>query len=446
MTNILVEDVSVVKKKITFEVPEEKMTSLMDEEYRDLKRNVQIKGFRKGKVPLNILRSYFKSKVEADVVRKVIDETFEPALDEKKIVPVSVLRIEPETVESGKPFKYTAEIEVTPPIEAKGYKGLKLTKTIRTVDERQVEERLQRLRESVASLDPIPEDRGVQQGDHLVVDVTASADGEEIPSLTVTDYHLEVGRDFYLPGFDEKMEGMKPDETRSITLDLPETFPRKDIAGKTAYINVVLKEAKARVLPELDDDLAKDLGEYETLDELKEEIRRDILQMLENEIKKETRNQIVDQLIELNEFEVPESMVENQIEGYIEQSMRSLAAQGIDPKRLPPPTQTQRDQMRPQALKMVKAGLILRAVGEQEKLEVSDEDLEEGIKERAKSIGFSPDLLKDRWTENNMLEEFRASLVEDKIYEMIETHAEITEQDAPEKDDSTETEEESGRE
>ncbi|MDQ7782975.1 MAG: trigger factor [Desulfomonilaceae bacterium] len=444
MTNIQVEDLSVVKKKITFEVPEETMTSLLDAEYRDLKRNVQIKGFRKGKVPLNILRSYFKSKVEADVVRKAIDETFEPALDEKKIMPVSVIRIEPETFESGKPFKYTAEIEVTPPIEVKGYKGLKLNRTVRTLDERQVDERLERLRETVASLDPIPEDRGVQPGDHLVADIKASVDGQPISSLTVTDYHLELGRDFYLPGFDSKLEGIKPDETNLIALDLPDTFPRKDMAGKTAEIEVVIKQAKVRVLPELDDDFAKDLGEYETIEQVKEDIRRDIREMLENETMKELRNQIVDGLIELNEIEVPESMVDHQIDARIDQSMRSLAAQGIDIKRLPPPSQEQRDQMRPQSLRTVQAGLLLKAVGEQEHIEVSDDELDEGIKKRANAFGLSPDLLKDRWAENNMLEEFRASLIEDKIYELIEAHAEITDREAPAKDDSTE--EQSGSE
>ena len=152
MTNILVEDLSVIKKKVTFEVPEERMTSLMDAEYRDLKRNVQIKGFRKGKVPLNILRSYFKKQVEADVVRKVIDETFEPGLDEKKITAVSVLSIDPETLVAGQPFKYIAEIEVPPPVEAQGYKGLKLTKTVRVLDEEQVEEQPER------ELEPLHED------------------------------------------------------------------------------------------------------------------------------------------------------------------------------------------------------------------------------------------------------------------------------------------------
>lgn len=437
MTNILVEDLSVIKKKVTFEVPEERMTSLMDAEYRDLKRNVQIKGFRKGKVPLNILRSYFKKQVEADVVRKVIDETFEPGLDEKKITAVSVLSLDPETLVAGQPFKYIAEIEVPPPVEAQGYKGLKLTKTVRVLDEEQVEERLERLRQSMASLNSIPEERGVQTGDHLTVDIKAEAEGENVPSLTVSDYHMELGRDFYVPGFDANVEGMKPDEVKQVTMDLPEDFARKDIAGKTAHFEVTLKEAKTKVLPDLDDDFAKDLGAYETLDALKEEIRKDLTNMLENETKRETRDQIIDQLVEAHEFEVPDSMVENQVDAFINQSMQNLAMQGIDPKRLPPPTQEQRDQVRPSAVRNVKAGLILKAIGEQEQIEVSDDEVRESIEKRAESMGLSPDLLKDRWGEDNMLEEFRAGLVEDKIYELIQEHAEITEQEPPAEDEET---------
>ena len=444
MTNILVEDLSVIKKKVTFEVPEERMTSLMDAEYRDLKKNVQIKGFRKGKVPFNILRSYFKTQVEADVVRKLIDETFEPGLDEKKLTAVSVLSIDPESIEAGKPFKYTAEIEVPPPVEPHGYKGLKLTKTIRSVDEAQVDERLQRLRQGMASLNPIPEERGVEQGDHLVVDIKAKVEGATIPSLTVSDYHMEVGRNFYLPEFDVNVEGMKPEETKHITMNLPDEFPRKEFAGKTADFEVTVREAKVQVLPDLDDDFAKDLGTYETLADLKKDVSEDISRMLESETSREIRDQVIDQLVELHEFEVPESMVENQIDQMINQSMRNLAAQGIDPDRLPPPTKEQRDRIRPPAIRTVKAGLILKAIGEEENVEVSDEEIEKGIEKKAKEIGFSPDLLKDRWKENNLIEDFRAALVEDKIYELIQEHAEITEQEPPAEDEATQekTEEE----
>ncbi|MGO9569762.1 MAG: trigger factor [Desulfomonilaceae bacterium] len=442
MTNIQVEDLTEIKKKVTFEVPQEKVLELMDAEYRDLKKNVQIKGFRKGKVPLDIVRGYFKAKVEADIARKIIEETFQPGLDEKKIVPVSVIKIDPELVEAGKPFKYTAEIEVPPPIEAKDYKGLKLKKYVREANDEEVEKRIQTLRERNATLTPIPDTRGVAEGDHLVVDIEAESAGVSIPALTVTDYHMELGRNFYLPDFDARLEGLKPDETRELSISLPENFPRKDLAGKTAAFEVRVKEAKERILPEPDDDFAKDLGEFETFEALKEEIRKDLRKSLDNRSQKEIGNQIIDALIEKNDFEVPESMVESQIDNFLEQSMRNLAAHGIDPKRFPAPTQAQRDQVRPSAVRTVKAGLILKAVCEQDNIEVSDEELQAGIAERAEQMGLSVDYLKDQLEEGKMLGELRESLLQEKVYKMIQEHAEVTEEEPPADEQPQETQSE----
>jgi trigger factor len=442
MTNIQVEDLTEIKKKVTFEIPQEKVLEMMDAEYRDLKKNVQIKGFRKGKVPLDIVRGYFKTKVEADIARKIIEETFQPGLDEKKIVPVSVIKIDPEVVETGKPFKYTAEIEVPPPIEVKDYKGLKLKKFIREVNEEEVEKRIQTLRERNATLTPIPDTRGVAEGDHLVVDIKAESNGAAIPALTVTDYHMELGRHFYLPDFDAKLEGLKLDETKELTISLPEDFPRKDLAGKTAAFEVRVKEAKERILPEPDDDFAKDLGEFETFESLKEEIEKDLRKSLENRSQKEIENQIIDALIEKNDFEVPESMVESQIDNFLEQSMRNLAAHGIDPKRFPAPTQAQRDHVRPSAVRTVKAGLILKAVCEQEKIEVSDEELQAGIAVRAEQMGLSVDYLKDQLEEGKMLGELRETLLQEKVYKMIQENAEVTEEEPPAAEQTEDTQSE----
>jgi trigger factor len=442
MTNIQVEDLTEIKKKVTFEIPQEKVLEMMDAEYRDLKKNVQIKGFRKGKVPLDIVRGYFKTKVEADIARKIIEETFQPGLDEKKIVPVSVIKIDPEVVETGKPFKYTAEIEVPPPIEVKDYKGLELKKYIREVNEEEVEKRIQNLRERNATLTPIPDSRGVAEGDHLVVDIKAESGGAAIPALTVTDYHMELGRNFYLPDFDARLEGLKLDETKELTISLPEDFPRKDLAGKTAAFEVRVKEAKERILPEPDDDFAKDLGEFETFAALKEEIEKDLRRSLDNRSQKEIENQIIDALIEKNDFEVPESMVENQIDNFLEQSMRNLAAHGIDPKRFPAPTQAQRDHVRPSAVRTVKAGLILKAACEQEKIEVSDEELQAGIAERAEQMGLSVDYLKDQLEEGKMLGELRETLLQEKVYKMIQENAEVTEEEPPAAEQTEETQSE----
>ncbi len=442
MINIQVEDLTEIKKKVTFEVPQEKVLDMMDAEYRDLKKSVQIKGFRKGKVPLDIVRGYFRAKVEADIARKIIEETFQPGLDEKKIVPVSVIKIDPEVVEAGKPFKYTAEIEVPPPIEAKDYKGLKLKKYIRELSEEDVEKRILTLRERSATLKPIPDARGVAEGDHLVVDIKAESDGATIPALTVADYHMELGRNFYLPDFDTKLEGVKPDETKELTISLPEDFPRKELAGKTASFEVKVKEAKERILPEPDDDFAKDLGEFETFEALKDEIKKEMRNSLDNRSQKEIENQIIDALIEKNDFEVPESMVESQIDNFLENSMRNLAAHGIDPKRFPAPTQAQRDQVRPSAVRTVKAGLILKAVCEQEKIEVSEEELQAGIAERAEQMGLSVDYLKDQLEEGKMLGELRETLLQEKVYKMIREHAEVTEEEPPAAEEPQETQSE----
>jgi trigger factor len=431
MTNIHIEDLSEIKKKITFEIPEDRVVQMIDSEYRDLKRTVQIKGFRRGKAPLSILRSYFKDKVEADTARKIIEETFQPGLDEKKIEPVNVIKIEPEALETGKPFKYTVEIEVAPPIDPKDYNGLALKKYVRTAKEEEVEERIQKLRERNARLAPISESRGVTKGDHLVVDVKAEAEGESVPALTVTDYHMELGRDFYLPDFDVHLEGMRPEETKTIQLDLPANFPRKALAGKTATFEVTLKEAKERILPELDDDFAKDLGEFETMEALREEIRKDLEQAAEHQTRKEIESQIIDALIEKNVFEVPAGMVERQVDEFLNQSMRSLVMQGIDPKRLPPPSDAHRAQMTPAAIRVVKAGLILRAIAEKEEITVSDEELDAAIAERAEQVGMTQDYLKDQLEQSKMLEDVRASVLQEKVYKFIQDNAEITEQEPP---------------
>jgi trigger factor len=428
MTQIQVEDLSSIKKKLTFEIPEERVASVLDAEYRQLKKTVQIKGFRKGKVPLNILKTYFKSKVEADATRKMIEETFQPGLDEKRISLVSVISLDPEAMQEGQPFKYTAEIEVPPPIEIHGYKGLKLKKVIREATDWQVQERLENLRERFASLNPIPDARGLQQGDYLIVDIKAQVDGEEVSALAVSDYHMELGRQYYLPDFDANLYGMKPDETRTLTLELPEDFPRKSLAGKRAEFLVTVKEAKVRVLPNLDDDFAKDVGEFENLEQVKKEIREDLVRMNENEMKREVKDQIIDHLMEMTPFEVPESMVDDQVDTMVIQSLENFVAQGIDPKRFPPPTKEQRDQMRPSALRSVKAGLIFQAISKQEGLEVSDEELQEGIEARARALGLSPDLLRDQLEEDKRLVGFRNVLLEDKVCKMIEDHADVTEE------------------
>lgn len=427
MTSIHVEDLSEIRKKLTFEIHESKVDELIDAQYKDLKKNLQIRGFRRGKVPMDIIKSLYKEQVHGDAARKIVEETFELGLDEQKIKPISVISLDPETVEYGKPFKYVAEVEVTPPIVVKGYEGLNLDKTVREVKDTDVAARMDAIRERHSKLAPIPVTRGVEMGDILTVDINADIDGEAVDSLTVTDYHLEMGRNFYLPDFDSKIEGIKVMEPVQLTHTLPENFPRKELAGKTVNFLVTVSDAKVKTFPEMNDEFAKDLGDYQSLEDLREKVREDIANAYAADSKNDIRRQMLDQLVQSNPFEAPTTLVEQRIDDMIRESLQSLQAQGIDLKRFPMPTEEQRNQLRPIALQNVKGGIILKAIGEQEALEVSSEEIDAEVEKRAALIGVPADFLRDHMENNNIMENFSYSILEDKVYNLIQERANVTE-------------------
>jgi trigger factor len=292
-------------------------------------------------------------------------------------------------------------------------------------------------------MSPCAENSGVKEGHHLVVDIKAQSDGEEIGTLTVTDYSMELGRNFYLPDFDSHLIGMKVDDTHRITVEMPQDFVHKNLAGKSVQFEITIKEAKERVFPNLDDDFAKDLGEYETLDELKNKIREDIQHGLDRQVDKEIQDQVVDALIERNQFDVPSAMVDNEIDHQVNQTRQTLVRYGVDPKAVPPPTGEHRDRLRPGAERSVKAGLIIKAVAEQEGIEITEEEVEAHLKERAESTGVSVDHLKDELREHNLMAELRASLLQEKTFSFLKDHAEISEEEPPpEEERETDTEKE----
>ncbi|MFH0959936.1 MAG: trigger factor [Pseudomonadota bacterium] len=437
MTNIHIEDLSSVRKKVTFEVPQDRVAETLEAQYKDLKKNAQIKGFRRGKVPMEIIKNLFKEQIYGDTAKKIIEETFELGLDEKKIKPLSVINMDQEPLEPGKPFVYTVEIESTPELDVQGYKDLPLNKMVKEITESDIEERLEMLRQRHAKMVPVDESRGVQDGDHLVVDIDAVSDGEEITSLTVKDYHVEIGRDFYLPDFDTKLLGMKLGELNTISHSLSEDFPRKDLAGKSVTFSVNVKEAKERIIPQWSDELAKESGPYETLEELKKQVKEDLRQGYDMEIKEDLRKQIVEKILEANPLEAPESLVEARIDDIVMGARQNLARQGIDMKRFPLPDKAQRDSIRPKALDQVKAALIIKSIGEKEEIQVSTEYIDTEIEQRAKLLGWAPDFLRDQLEENQRMQDFTDSLKEDKIYSFIEENGLITQVPYSEKNAET---------
>ncbi|MGC8908665.1 MAG: trigger factor [Desulfomonilaceae bacterium] len=423
MATIVVEDVSPIKKRVTFEVPEETVRNAIESQYLDLKKTVQIKGFRKGKAPLQIIKGYFRGKVEGDALKKVIEDTLEPGLAEKEIKPLTVLSIDPETLESGKPFRFSAMVEVAPEITPVNYKGMKLKRPIVDVSDKMLEDSLQQLRNLNARLVSIPEDRGARMGDHLIVDIDAEVEGEPIASLMVDDYHLEMGRDFYLPGFDIHLEGMKVDEDKEVTIDFPADFPNKSLAGKKGVFQVHCKEIKERVLPDLDDEFAKDFGEYETLEELKNRVRSQLEADLKSSAEEKIRSQIRQQLLESHDFEVPSSLVQEKFEDMMRGFLGHYLEQGIDPKKLAQSGAIPRDQIRVQAEKEAKVSLILQAIAEQEAIQATEEELDAEYERMAERLKMAPDDRKALAEARPASATVRRSVTENKTYRFLEENA-----------------------
>jgi trigger factor len=428
MTSIQVEDISEIRKRLIFEAPVEKVSAITDAQYTELKKTAQVRGFRKGKAPLGIIKGIFKQKVAAEATREIMEETLGPGIDEKIFFPVSIITIDPDPLEEGKPFRFTVEVEVPPPLEPKGYKNVCLKKRVRNVTDQDVDERLQEIRNRMSRLKPLPEGEAVQKGHHLVVDVSADMDNEPLSDMTVKDYHVEVGLDLFTPGFDEKLIGLPAGGSSEFTLQMSDDLVNKDLAGKTVRFAVTIKEAKARVAPELDDSLAKETGSAETLEELKSKIGRQLQELFDAETKKDLRDQIVMGLMENNPIEAPEALIERQIDNVLEDRDRFLKRFGMSPDLIPRATQADRDQARPLAEQAVKSAIIFKAIADKESLEVAAAEFEDAVKKQGEAVGISPEQLLENLRTNNNTATFRLNLMEEKVLEFIKQHAEMTEE------------------
>jgi len=274
--NITVEEISSIKKKISVEIPIEQVTGEVESLYREVGKQAKIKGFRPGKIPRDILERYFKDYVKAEAIQKLIQETYPAALSEKDLHPVSPPVIDPGDLEKGKPFNYSATIEVKPEIKIDGYIGLNIEGKKESAKDEEVEGRLKGLQDLHAQLKTVTEPRAVRSGDHVLIDYTAMMDNKPSEEGKATDFNVEVGAGRFIPALEEKMIGLNPDEEKEIAVPFPEDYGYKKWAGKTVSFLVKVKEVKEKILPLLDDEFAKDLGDYSSLEDLKTKLKEGI--------------------------------------------------------------------------------------------------------------------------------------------------------------------------
>src|SRR4030043_1038331 len=306
--NVTVEEISSIKKKISVEIHVDQVTKEVESFYQQVGKQAKIKGFRPGKIPRDILERHFKDYVKSEVIQKLTQESYPAALSEKELQPVSPPVIDPGELESGKPFQYSATVEVKPEIKIEGYIGLNIEGKKESAKEEEVEERLKGLQNLNAQLTTVPELRLVQSGDHVIIDYEARMDNKPLEEGKAVDFTIEVGSGRFIPALEEKMIGLRPEEEKEIEIPFPEDYGYKKWAGKTVSFFVKVKEIKEKVLPPLDEEFAKDLGDYSSLFGLKAKLKEEIEKEKELILDRQLKDQMIEQLIQANSFEIPESM------------------------------------------------------------------------------------------------------------------------------------------
>jgi trigger factor len=424
--NVTVEEISSIKKKISVEIHVDQVTKEVESFYQQVGKQAKIKGFRPGKIPRDILERYFKDHVKSEVIQKLIQESYPAALSEKDLHPVSPPVIDPGELESGKPFQYSATVEVKPEIKIDGYIGLNIEGKKESAKEEEVEERLKGLQNLHAQLKTVPELRPIQSGDHVIIDYEARMDNKPLEEGKAVDFTVEVGSGRFIPALEEKLVGLNLEEEKEIEVPFPEDYGYKKWAGKTVPFLVKVKEIKEKVLPPLDDEFAKDLGDYASLEDLKAKLKEEIEKEKELILDRQLKDQMIEQLIQANSFEIPESMVVEQAKALVSDTKLRLAGQGIALKNLNIPEEKLQEDYREVAQKQVRTYLILEKIAAQEGITVTDEEADERLQSISERTHQKFDVVKRYYEKNGLIPELKTGILTDKTLTFLLEKANIS--------------------
>jgi trigger factor len=418
-----VQRLSPVLVEFDVEVTADRVKSEVEKAYLSVAKTARVSGFRPGKAPRKVLSHLYGPRIAADVAQRLVDETYPQAISEQKLQPVTDPAIEPRRLEENKAFGYKARVEVLPVIENVKYDGLEATRPKVEVNEGQVTERLDALRRSHSTLEPLKEARPAAKGDTATIDFTLSVAGTVIDDAGATDFQAELGTGTLIPQIEEALIGKSIGEQAEATVDMPAQHPHPKLAGKSAVFALTLKDLKERVLPAADDEFAKDVGDFDTLDALK----KDITGTLEKSSKEESDNKVAEQLVielvKANPVPLPPSLVERQVRVTEQEILQRARSQG---QRATGVGEELRGQILQDSEVKVRAGLLMAEIAKAEGIQIGDAELEEGLKELAEQTGKNVAKLRVEYRDQKKREMLIGMILENKVLDIIEAKAKIT--------------------
>jgi trigger factor len=437
------EDLSSVKKVLHIEIPGDEVTRELDNAYKEVKRTAKVNGFRQGKAPRSILERQFGPDVQADVSSRLIQTSFLEAMKETELNIIAKPTIDPPTPVSGQPFKYDATVEIRPEIADVEYKGLDLKKTKYAVSDGEIEGQLKMLQKNLAEKKTITEERPVKEEDIVLIDYEGFKDDQPFEETQKTEnFTLIIGKATISKEFDDAIVGMTAGETKKMTLNFADDYFNDKLAGLEITFEVLLHEIREEILPEINDEMAKKLGQFENLDALKTAIIENLEAGYQKRVEQEMNEQAFGSLIEKTEFELPEVLVDIEMEGILAEAERSFAQHNMTLEQLGMSRETLSQEYRETAEKQARRHLILEKVIQQEGLTVSDEALEKGFEEMAQAYQQPIEGIKSFYNQNaDKLEVFKHMLLEKMAIKVIMENSNIeeVEPEAADGDDKAET-------
>jgi trigger factor len=416
---ITVNEVGVLTRKLKIVLPKEEVNKELDAGFQKIKKDANIKGFRRGKVPRHILEKTYGQQVKAEVAEKLVQATYFDAIEKEKLDVVAHPEIKAPVFEDDGSFSYEAEVDTRPQFELNEYKGLEIEKQEISVTDEEIDSEVERLRKEIAPLRNI-EDRAAQVSDIAIVDFDGFHDGEQMKEVHGENVNVDIGTGHHGQEFENGLVGMKKGEESSVEVNFTADSPNPMLAGKKIEFKINVKDIKERVLPDLDDEFAKDVGEeFDTLAALRDNVREKILAEKEQARSGGLLDKIMQKLVEANEFEVPARLVQYEINEYIKQTEETLKRGGLTLESAGVNRAEAEERYRDTAVKRVRGDFILKKIAEMEDIKVLDEDMNNGFARIAKQYNMTVPEVKGYFKSRDDMLPFIGELLNEKILNFL---------------------------
>lgn len=442
--SVQVENLEKNMVKLTIEVSEDKVEEALKAAYVKQKGNIRVPGFRKGKVPMAMVEKLYGPEIfYEDAANILIQEAYPGAVTESGVDVVSQPAVDVTQLEKGKPFIFTAEVAVRPEVTLGKYKGVTVTKIDTSVTDEEVSEAIERERSNNARTVTV-EDRAIEEGDTAVIDFEGFVDGEPFEGGKAENHALKIGSHSFIDTFEEQLVGRNTGDELDVNVTFPKEYHTAELAGKPAVFKVKIHEIKTQELPELDDEFAQDVSEFDTLEEYKESVKQSIHKKKEDDAKRTKEDEAIAKIIEKSEMEIPDAMISTQVNVMMQEFAQRLASQGLSldqyMKFSGMTVDKLADQLRPEALTRIQSSLVLEQIAKEENIEITEEEIEADIEKTASMYSMDAARLKETIGESER-ESIKRDLAIRKAADVIMDNVKERAKAKPKKEKEEETEE-----